>query len=49
MKKLTTEEFKLKASKIHKNKYDYSEVIYKNNKEKIIKSSGYNLITKWGI
>jgi len=34
-KKLTTKEFVKKAKLIHKNKYDYSEVIYKNSQTKI--------------
>jgi very-short-patch-repair endonuclease len=35
MKKLTTEQFVNKAKSIHKNDYDYSLVIYKNNRTKI--------------
>ena len=35
MKKLTTEEFIKKARKIHGNKYDYSKVIYVNNRTKV--------------
>ena len=35
-KKLTTEEFILKAKIVHKDKYDYSKVIYNKNNEKII-------------
>lgn len=35
MKKLTKEEFVERAQKIHGNKYDYSEVEYKNNASKI--------------
>ena len=34
-KKLTTEEFVEKAREVHSDKYDYSKVIYKNNKEKV--------------
>jgi hypothetical protein len=34
-KKLTTEEFIEKANKVHNEKYDYSQVIYVNNKTKI--------------
>ena len=36
IKKLTKDEFIKKANIIHNNKYDYSKVIYKNNKTKII-------------
>jgi hypothetical protein len=35
MKKLTQKEFIEKAKNIHKNKYDYSKVIYKNYREKV--------------
>ena len=35
MKKLTTEEFIEKAQKIHKNRYDYSEVNYINSRSKV--------------
>ncbi len=35
MKKLTKEEFVLKAKKIHGNKYDYSKVEYKNSQTKV--------------
>lgn len=35
MKKLTTEEFIERAKKVHGNKYDYSKVEYKGNKEKV--------------
>ena len=35
MKRLTTEEFIEKAKKVHGNKYDYSKVVYKNNRTKI--------------
>lgn len=34
-KKLTTEDFVVKFSKIHNNKYDYSLVEYKNNRTKV--------------
>lgn len=34
-RRLTTEEFIEKARDVHGDKYDYSEVVYKNNKEKI--------------
>lgn len=34
-KRLTTEEFILRSNKIHKNKYDYSNVVYKNGKSKV--------------
>lgn len=34
-RKLTTEEFITKAKKLHGDKYDYSEVEYKNNKTKV--------------
>ena len=34
--KLITEEFVLKAKKIHGNKYDYSKVDYKESSEKVI-------------
>ena len=34
-KKLTTEEFVLRARKIHGNKYDYSKVNYVNNRTKV--------------
>lgn len=33
--KLTTEDFIKKAKQIHKDKYDYSKVEYKNNREKV--------------
>lgn len=36
MRRLTTEEFISKASKIHNNKYDYSQTIYTKNTEKVI-------------
>ena len=35
MKKLTTEEFIARSTKIHNNKYDYSKSIYTTNKNKI--------------
>ena len=35
MKKLTTEEFIVKARKTHSDKYDYSKVKYTNNKVKV--------------
>jgi len=35
MKKLTTEEFIELAKKVHRNKYDYSKVEYKNNRTKV--------------
>jgi hypothetical protein len=35
MKKLTTEEFILRAKQIHNNKYDYSKSIYLSSKDKI--------------
>lgn len=35
MKRLTTEQFILKALTVHGNKYDYSKVEYKNNKTKV--------------
>ena len=35
LKKLTTEEFIAKARSIHGDKYDYSKVEYKNNKQKV--------------
>ena len=34
-RKLTTEEFVQKAREVHGDKYDYSKVEYKNNKEKV--------------
>lgn len=34
-KKLTTQEFIIRAKEIHGNKYDYSETVYKNQKTKI--------------
>ena len=34
--KRTTEDFINDARKVHGNKYDYSKVVYKNNKEKVI-------------
>ena len=34
-KRLTTEEFILRSNEIHKNKYDYSNVVYKNGKSKV--------------
>ena len=34
-KRLTTEEFVIKAKQIHGNRYDYSKVEYKNNKTKV--------------
>ena len=36
MIKLTLNDFLLKAKEVHGNKYDYSKVIYKNNKTKIV-------------
>ena len=39
-KKLTTEEFILKAQKVHGDKYDYSKSIYKSNQEKILITCG---------
>ena len=36
MNKLTVNDFLLKAKEVHGNKYDYSKVVYKNNKTKII-------------
>ena len=36
MRKLTTDEFIQKSVLIHKNRFDYSKVIYKNNKSKVI-------------
>ena len=36
MKKLTTEEFIEKAKAIHGDKYDYSKVVYKTSREKVI-------------
>lgn len=35
-KKLTTKEFIKKANKVHKNKYNYSKVVYVNSKSKVI-------------
>jgi hypothetical protein len=35
MKKLTTDEFNLRATEIHNNKYDYSLVEYKNSRTKV--------------
>lgn len=35
MKRLTVEEFILKAIKVHGDKYDYSNVVYKGSKEKV--------------
>ena len=35
MKKLTTKEFIKRSNKIHKNKYDYSNVIYVNNRTEV--------------
>lgn len=35
-KKMTTEDFILKARKVHKDKYDYSKVNYTNSKAKVI-------------
>jgi hypothetical protein len=34
--KLTNEEFIIKSNIIHNNFYDYSKIIYKNNKTKVI-------------
>lgn len=34
-RKLTTEEFVQKAREIHRDKYDYSKVEYKNSNEKV--------------
>lgn len=34
-KKLTLSEFKFKARQVHKNKFDYSEVLYENNKKHV--------------
>ena len=36
MNKLTVNDFLLKAKEVHGDKYDYSKVVYKNNKTKII-------------
>ena len=34
-KKLTQEEFITRSNKLHEDKYDYSETVYKNCREKI--------------